>query len=56
MGSPAQLTIQQVDLIKEINSGLPIATKMIEIGTSKVLEQEFDIRENDVYFISLVKL
>ena len=56
MGSPSQLTIQQVESIKKINNGQPVFTKLVQIDSSKLLDQEFDIRENDVYFISLVKL
>jgi xylan 1,4-beta-xylosidase len=54
MGRPGQLTKQQVEKLKEQN-GLPVATKQIEIKPNTAFFREFDIRENDVVMVNLIK-
>jgi xylan 1,4-beta-xylosidase len=55
MGKPNQLNKQQVDKLKKQNDGLPVITRQIEIKPNSVFSEAFDIRENDVYLINLVK-
>ena len=56
MGSPAQLTKEQVRLIKEQNSGKPLQIKTITIGKSGKLDQEFSMRQNDVFLVTIDKI
>jgi xylan 1,4-beta-xylosidase len=55
MGRPNQLKKQQVEQIKEQNSGAPFSVEKINIKGNKVFEKLIDIRENDVYLLKLIK-
>jgi xylan 1,4-beta-xylosidase len=55
MGKPNQLTRQQVEIIKKQNDGSPLSKENITIGASGKFSKEFTIRENDVFFINIVK-
>jgi len=54
MGRPRQLTLQQVKKLKEQN-GAPVAIQQIEVKPGTTFSREFDIRENDVILINLIK-
>jgi xylan 1,4-beta-xylosidase len=54
MGRPNQLNKQQVEKLKEEN-GSPVAKQEIVIKPNTVYSREFDIRENDVILINLIK-
>ena len=54
MGRPGQLNRQQVKKLKEQN-GSPVAIQQIEIKPGTVFFREFDIRENDVILLNLIK-
>jgi len=56
MGKPAQLTRQQVEQIKRQNDGSPVYRELIDVKNGVPFSKDLDIRENDVFFISLVKL
>ena len=56
MGKPSQLTKQQVNALKEKNNGDPIATAIITIGSDGSYNKDFDINENDVVLLNLVKI
>jgi xylan 1,4-beta-xylosidase len=56
MGSPSQLTIEQVKSIKEKNAGLPVLQKSIIIGVDKKYSETFNLRENDVFLVTLKKI
>jgi xylan 1,4-beta-xylosidase len=56
MERPRQLTKQQVDIIKEFNDGSPVLKEMIKIDSLKVFSKELEIRENDVFLLSLIKV
>jgi xylan 1,4-beta-xylosidase len=56
LGSPAQLTRAQVAKIKSDNSGAPIATSIIKVRRDGKVQQQFDLRENDVCLFMLKKL
>lgn len=55
MGRPDQLNRQQVEKLKSQNNGVPLARQQIEIKANVIFEKEFDIRENDVILIDLIK-
>ena len=56
MNKPAQLTKLQVEQIKKQNNDSPILTEKIIVGKNKLLVKELNIRENDVYFLSITKV
>jgi xylan 1,4-beta-xylosidase len=56
MGRPSQLTKQQVETLKKLNDGSPIATEKITISSQGIFIKDFNINENDVFFFNLVKL
>jgi xylan 1,4-beta-xylosidase len=56
MGKPAQLTRQQVEQIKRQNDGSPVNKEIITIKNGIPFLKELDLRENDVYFLNLIKL
>jgi xylan 1,4-beta-xylosidase len=55
MGRPGQLNKQQVEELKRQNDGSPVLTEVIEVGQDGTFSKEFDIRENDVIMLNLVK-
>ena len=55
MGRPNQLTKEQVNTIKKLNDGSPIYCKKIELKTGEPFVKELDIRENDVFLITMTK-
>jgi xylan 1,4-beta-xylosidase len=56
LGRPNQLTKQQVEQIKKLNSGNPISGEIVKVKADGIFMKEFPIRENDVYFLNLIKL
>jgi xylan 1,4-beta-xylosidase len=55
MGKPGQLNRQQVEKLKKQNNGSPVVRQQIEIRSNAAFSKEFDIRENDVILVNLVK-
>ena len=55
INKPTQLTKQQVEQIKKQNDGSPISTETIHVKGNEAFVKEFDMRENDVYFLNLIK-
>jgi xylan 1,4-beta-xylosidase len=55
MNKPKQLTREQVGQIKKQNDGSPVSTEKIIIRANSPFIKELDLRENDVYFLNLVK-
>ncbi|MCW0484536.1 GH39 family glycosyl hydrolase [Gaoshiqia sediminis] len=55
MGKPNQLSQQQVAELKRLNDGSPVLTEMIDVDADGSFSREFDIRENDVVMLNLVK-
>jgi len=53
MGAPAQLTEAQVNKIKFENSGAPVEVRNLKIGHDGKFGQQLDLRENDVFLITL---
>lgn len=56
LGKPAQLTKQQVEQIKKQNDGSPILKEIVAINNGTPFSKELDIRENDVFFLNIIKL
>ncbi len=56
LGRPNQLTKQQVEQIKELNSGTPVSAEIVKVKQGVPFIKELNIRENDVYFLNLIKL
>jgi xylan 1,4-beta-xylosidase len=56
LGRPNQLTKQQVEQIKKINSGNPVSAEIVKVTEGMPFIKELNIRENDVYFLNLIKL
>lgn len=56
MGKPAQLNRQQVEQIKKQNDGSAVFIETITIKNDGVFAKELPLRENDVYFVNLIKL
>lgn len=56
MGKPSQLTKQQVEQIKKQNDGSPISKEIITVKKGVSFLKEVELRENDVYFLNLVKV
>ena len=52
-GSPAQLTRTQVGLLRVAASGRPGIVEDVEVGADGRLTREFNLRENDVWFVEL---
>jgi xylan 1,4-beta-xylosidase len=56
LGRPGQLTKSQVEQIKELNDGSPVSGEIITVNSGVAFVKELNIRENDVFFLSLMKL
>jgi xylan 1,4-beta-xylosidase len=56
LGRPNQLTKEQVEQIKKINDGTPVSAEIVTVEKGMPFIKEFKIRENDVYFLNLIKL
>jgi xylan 1,4-beta-xylosidase len=56
LGRPNQLTKKQVEQIKMINNGSPVSAEIIKVKAGTAFTKELEIRENDVYFLNLIKL
>lgn len=56
LGRPNQLTKIQVEMIKKINDGSPVSAEIIKVKTGEPFSKELDLRENDVFFMNLIKL
>jgi xylan 1,4-beta-xylosidase len=56
LGRPQQLTKQQVEQIKKQNDGSPVAKEIITIKDGAAFSKELEIRENDVFFLNMIKL
>jgi xylan 1,4-beta-xylosidase len=56
MGKPSQLTKQQVEQIKKQNDGSPVMKEIITVKDGAAVLKELEIRENDVFFLNIIKL
>jgi len=55
MGSPSQLSRQQVQELKKQRSGAPVSTETITVKKNGKFKKELQLRENDVYLLKLNK-
>jgi len=53
IGAPAQLTREQVALLKARSDGAPVEQTAVTIGADGVFQREFPLRENDVVLARL---
>ncbi|WP_205513613.1 GH39 family glycosyl hydrolase [Longitalea arenae] len=56
MQKPSQLNRQQVEQIKKENNGSPVFTEIISVNSGMIFLKELELRENDVYFVNVVRL
>ena len=56
LGRPSQLNKQQVEEIKKQNDGSAVSRELFTIKDGQPFSIELDLRENDVYFVKLIKL
>jgi xylan 1,4-beta-xylosidase len=55
LGSPSQLSVPQVEAIKRANDGSPSPTEIVKLSGGP-FSREFEVRENDVFLLTLTKL
>jgi xylan 1,4-beta-xylosidase len=55
LGSPAQLSKPQVAYIKSMSDGRPEKSSILTVGTDGGVRQTFELRDNDVCFVTLTK-
>lgn len=56
MGKPAQLNRQEVAQIKKQNDGSPLAREIVTVKAGVPFSKELEIRENDVFFLNIIRL
>ena len=56
LGSPSQLTRDQVAFIKDKNNGAPHDTKVVTIGDNGAFFDDYEVRENDLCLVTLSPL
>ncbi|WP_281238216.1 GH39 family glycosyl hydrolase [Flavobacterium praedii] len=55
MNKPKQLTLQQVNSLKQKNNGAPIAIEKVTIDSKGIYSKDFKINENDVLLLNFIK-
>jgi len=45
-----------VKTLKDTNAGAPVFETEIEVKSDKLFNYQLPVRENDVYFVNLIKL
>lgn len=53
MGSPSQLTRAQVEALRGSSSGSPCIDATVQVGPDGLFTRRFDLRENDVWLVTL---
>lgn len=56
LGKPAQLNRQEIEQIKKQNDGSPVTREIVRVKASVPFSKELEIRENDVFFLNMIKL
>jgi len=54
-GSPSQLSRRQVETIKQADGGAPSWSEVVKIAGGR-FARDYEIRENDVFLVTLAKL
>jgi xylan 1,4-beta-xylosidase len=55
-GSPAQLSLEDVKVIKGKSSDKPVQQVVVVVNASGRMEKQLEIRQNDVFFLSIDKV
>jgi xylan 1,4-beta-xylosidase len=55
MGRPGQLTKEQVEKIKKLHDGSVISSEKIKVKSGTTFRKELEIRENDVFLLTMTK-
>lgn len=53
LGSPVNLSVEQIKYLKQMASGKACNQALVEIGADGIYKERFTVRENDVYFVKL---
>ncbi len=56
LGSPSQLTRAEVNYIRDVNNGAPLLRELVNVGADGRFSRDFQLRENDVCFVTLEPL
>ncbi|MBO9729754.1 MAG: glycoside hydrolase [Chitinophaga sp.] len=56
IGKPSSLNRQQVEQIKQQNNGSPVAREIVTVKGDGLFMKELEMRENDVFFLNIIKL
>lgn len=56
MGRPNQLDRQQVEQIRQANDGSPLLRELVTVKDGMPFSKTLDLRENDVYFLNLIRM
>lgn len=56
MNRPGQLTVRQVDFLKQLSTGNPESTELVSIGTQGTFQRELVLHENEVILYRFIKL
>lgn len=55
MGRPSQITLQQEAELKKRSAGLPVSSNTVAVK-NKVFKKQLTLRDNDIFFIKLIRL
>jgi xylan 1,4-beta-xylosidase len=55
LGSPAQLSRPQVAYLKSMSDGRPERLAIVNVAAEGTIRQTFELRDNDVCFVTLTK-
>jgi xylan 1,4-beta-xylosidase len=53
LGSPAQLTRGQVEVLRRAAAGTPVVEEIVEVDAAGTIARSFPMRENDVWLVEL---
>ncbi|TWI95275.1 xylan 1,4-beta-xylosidase [Mucilaginibacter frigoritolerans] len=56
LGSPPQLTIEQVKILKQHDKDTPIEHRVVNVNSSGNFDKEFIIRQNEVLLINITRI
>ena len=56
LGSPANLTREQVKILAEKNSNAALSSETVEVKAGEDFRHTLEMRENDVYLVTLKKV
>jgi len=55
LGAPSQISRAQVEAIQRANDGSPSSSEMVKVAGGR-FAREFDVRENDVFLVTLTRM